>query len=194
MKTKIQTHLVLPGLIAAACLIGSATAFAQGGAPGGAAPGGAAAGNLGAQFLQGLLAGAGQGGAAGGGGRGGGNGAFQTASTVTVVADTTGNNLIISAPDEIMKQIDALIEELDVANEDTTKIQIFPLKNSDPTEMVTLITSLFPDPTTTAGRGNTAGRGAGGFQVAGGRGATSGTSDRTLAQKKVVAVVEARTS
>ena len=192
MKNRIQSYFALPVMIAATWTFGTASAYAQGAA---AAPA-AAAGNPAATFLQGLLAGAGQGGAQAGGRGGAGNGAFQTASVVRVVADTTGNNLIVNAPDEIMKQIDALIDELDVPNEDTTVFQVFPLKNSDPTEMVSLITSLFPDPNSTANRGNNA-RGGGGFQLAGGGGrggVAGGTSERALKMQKVVAVAELRTS
>ena len=193
MKTRIQSYLALPLLIAAAWVISRPSALAQGGgAPPGAA---AAAGNPAATFLQGLLAGAGQG-AGQGGGRGGAGAAFQNASVVRVVADTTGNNLIVNAPEEIMKQIDELIEKLDQPNEDTTKIQVFSLKNSDPTEMVSLITSLFPDPNSTANRGNNA-RGGGGFQLAGGGGRggiAGGTSERALKMQKVVAYADLRTS
>ena len=194
MKTRIQSYFTLPILIATVWMINGPSALAQGGGGGGGGGGAAAGGAAGIQALLNAFGGAAGGAGGGGGGARGGNGAFQSATLVTVVADTVGNNLIVSAPEEILKQIEALVEELDVASDDAVQIRAFFLKNSDPTEMVSLITSLFPDPNqSNTGRGN-AGRGAG-FAGAGGRGgAAGGTSDRMLRMQKVVAVAEPRTS
>ena len=79
-------------------------------------------------------------------GSGGSNGVPQATSLVAAVADTNHNNLVVNAPEKILKELDALVGAFDVEGAETNTIQVFGLKNSDPTEMVRLITSLFPDP------------------------------------------------
>jgi type II secretory pathway component GspD/PulD (secretin) len=81
--------------------------------------------------------------------------------------------------------------------EDTTLVKIFPLRNADPTETANLITTLFPDDTSTANTGAGLFRPfgfAGGF--GGGRGgnnAASGSSDRMKKMSHVSAVPDPRT-
>ena len=69
------------------------------------------------------------------------------AAAVTVVADPVGNNLIVSAPEEILKEIAALVEQLDVPSSDEAAVsRVFFLKNSKPNEMATELNALFSDP------------------------------------------------
>lgn len=135
----------------------------------------------------------GGGGFQGGGGNrnAGSSGGLQAATQVTAVADEYSNSLIILAPDNYQVAISNLVAQLDVPVEDITELRVFPLMNSDPTEMAQVLTSLFPD-TTSANTG----RGAGFFF--GGRGNTAASSanssERSKRQSKVLAVADPRTS
>jgi len=131
-------------------------------------------------------------------GGGGGNnrsastsGGLQAATQVTAVADEYSNSLIILAPDTYQQAISNLVASLDVPVQDVTELRVFTLMNSDPTEMAQVLTSLFPDTSTST----TSGRGPG-FQFGGRGGAstTSNDSDRSKRQSKVLAVADPRTS
>ena len=89
----------------------------------------------------------------GGGGRGTGatsptSGGLQAATRVSVVADEYSNSLIILAPEPYHEAISNLVRQLDVPVQDITELRAFQLRNADPTEMAKVLTSLFPDPTT----------------------------------------------
>lgn len=133
----------------------------------------------------------------GGGGRGTGatsptSGGLQAATRVSVVADEYSNSLIILAPEPYHEAISNLVRQLDVPVQDITELRAFQLRNADPTEMAKVLTSLFPDPTTST---TTGGRGQGTFFGGGGRGgATTTGSDRAKKQGKVLAVADPRTS
>jgi type II secretory pathway component GspD/PulD (secretin) len=155
--------------------------------------------------------GGGQGGFGGFGGQNGGNnggrGGRNTAATanikVNAVADEESNSLIVSAPDDVMPQIENLVKELDVASADVTELRVFHLFNADPLEMADLFTELFPDDTKTSNN-----QGQGGFQFGGGglRGGFGGpfgnnrnnnqtaASDRMKKKGRVSAVPDQRTS
>lgn len=158
------------------------------------------------------------------GGRGGGPGGFggggnaagggtsearQAASRVTAVADERTNSLVVSAPEEVLEVIQTLVEEVDKSGENVSTLQVFKLKNADPTETADLLMNLFPDDTRSSsagnrtamqfgGRGGFGGRmggfGPGGFFGGGGRGAGTTVSARAQQQMRVVAVPEPRTS
>jgi general secretion pathway protein D len=133
-----------------------------------------------------------------GGNRGGsGDNSSQKASTrVSVVSDDTSNMLVVSAPDDIIPLITDLVDKLDVKTEDEAEIRLFPLKNADPSEMAELLTSLFPDDTSSSSGNN---RNSGPFGFFGGpgggmnRSSSSSTSDRLKRKNKVIAVAEPRT-
>lgn len=148
----------------------------------------------------------GGGGGFGGGGQGGGRGGRTTAATASIkvnaVADEESNSLIVSAPDDVMPQIENLVKELDVASTDVTELRVFRLFNADPLEMADLFTELFPDETTSRNNQNQ-----GGFQFGGGgfRGGFGGpfgnnrnnqgaTSERMKKKGRVSAVPDQRTS
>lgn len=136
------------------------------------------------------------------GGNGGGNGrnstptgGLQAATTVTAVADEYSNSLIILAPDSYQQSISNLISQLDKPVQDVTEVRVFPLMNADPTEMATVLTSLFPDENANNNNNN---RGPGFFfGNRGGRGGNNNNStesDRAKKQSKVLAVADPRTS
>jgi type II secretory pathway component GspD/PulD (secretin) len=141
----------------------------------------------------------------GGGGRGNRNTAAAASVKVNAVADEESNSLIVSAPDDVMPELDRLIKELDVASTDVTELRVFRLFNADPLEMADLFTELFPDETNT--RNNRNNQNQGGFQFGGGpgggfRGALFGNnrnnqstaSDRMKKKGRVSAVADQRTS
>jgi general secretion pathway protein D len=174
------------------------------------------------QFFQNLFGGGGPGG--GGGPFGGGGGPFgggggnrgnfgggntsrgntsATAARVVAVADERSNSLIVAAAADAMPEIDRLVKEIDVPVDEVTEIRLFPLQNSDPYELVDLLTQLFPDPTTSNQQGQNrfggfrGGFGGGGNRFGGGgfnRGQQSTTSERAVKQSRVMAVADARTS
>lgn len=180
------------------------------------------------QFFQNLFGGGGPGGGGGGpfgGGGGGPGGGFNrgnfgggnnargntsaTAARVVAVADERSNSLIVAAAADAMPEIDRLVKEIDVPVDEVTEIRLFPLQNSDPNELVDLLTQLFPDPTTSNqqggnrfggfrggfGGGGFGGGGFGGNRFGGGnRGGQTGTSERAVKQSRVMAVADARTS
>ena len=160
-------------------------------------------GNIVAQGFPGIGGVPGFGGAGGAGGRGGNSTAVATAARVTAVADEHSNAVIVSGSEEQLAAIAKLIQQLDTNVEDLTELQVFHLINADPDEMATLLTSIFPDPTTSNQNNNTRGGatvfgggfgGQGGF--GGGRGggaAAAANSDRSLKQGKVLAVADQRT-
>jgi type II secretory pathway component GspD/PulD (secretin) len=179
------------------------------------------------QFFQNIFGGGGGpfggggpgGGGPGGGGRGGFGGGGNTArgntsatqARVVAVADERSNALIVAAVPDAMPEIERLVKEIDVPVDEVTEIRLFPLQNSDPYEMVDLLTQLFPDPTTSnnqnqnrfggfrggfggGGFGGGGGGGFGGGNRFGNRNQTGTTSDRAVKQSRVISVADARTS
>lgn len=149
----------------------------------------------------------GGGGGRGGGGGGGGSSAAMTAnSRVSAVADERANALIVSAPDEIIPEIERLVEELDVSVSDITELRVFPLKNADPQELSDILAQLFPDETASNNGNNNQGGfrfgGFGGFGGPGGGGAggrrtgnnNANQSERMKKKGRVVSVPDLRTS
>ncbi len=172
--------------------------------PGGGGPGGFPGGGPGG------FPGGGGGGGRGGGGGGGSSAAMTANSRVAAVADERANALIVSAPDEIIPEIERLVEELDVSVSDITELRVFPLKNADPQELSDILAQLFPDETASnngnnnqggfrfggfGGFGGPGGGGPGGF---GGRRAgnnnNSNQSERMKKKGRVVSVPDLRTS
>ncbi|HEY6228153.1 MAG TPA: secretin N-terminal domain-containing protein [Verrucomicrobiae bacterium] len=176
------------------------------------------------QFFQNFFGGGGGPGGGGpfggGGGPGGGRGGFgggntargntsATAARVVAVADERSNSLIVAAVPDAMPEIERLVKEIDVPVDEVTEIRLFPLQNSDPYELVDLLTQLFPDPTTSNnqnqnrfggfrggfGGGGFGGGGFGGGRFGGGnRGQQNTTSERAVKQSRVMAVADGRTS
>jgi type II secretory pathway component GspD/PulD (secretin) len=89
------------------------------------------------------------GGPPGFGGNGGGNSSSDSGQSpntrVAAVADDHGNSLVVSAPQELMSTIEQLVQSVDHNAEDVTQVRVFHLQNADPGEMADLLSSLFPD-------------------------------------------------
>jgi type II secretory pathway component GspD/PulD (secretin) len=140
------------------------------------------------------------GGGGGGGGAGGGTGNGGRVSTpkVVAVADERSNSVIVSAPDDQMPVIKELIEKIDGSVEDITELRVFRLRYADPQETADLLTSLFPDTTSTQNNrtqvrfGGPGGGGPfGGF--GGGANNANAQSSRAQKQSRVTAVPDLRT-
>jgi len=134
-----------------------------------------------------------------GGGQGGGDSSANNsgrpgASKVVATADERSNSLVVSAPDDLMPTIEQLVNSVDTNVDDLTEIRVFRLTHADPQETVDLLTSLFPDPTSSQ---NNQRGGFGGFFRGpfGGNNDNSATasSDRMKKQSKVIAVADRRT-
>ena len=135
------------------------------------------------------------------------------ATKVTATSDERSNSLIVSAPADVMPAIVELVESIDSDVEEVTELRVFTLQHADPQETVTLLTSLFPDPTTSSrgssgassrfgrfggGGGLGGGRGPGGFgggmPGGGGGGGSSSQNAKLTKEQKVSAVADLRTS
>jgi general secretion pathway protein D len=121
----------------------------------------------------------------------------------TVIANQAGNSIIITDIQSNIKHLLEIIKAIDSSAEDVTEVKVFKLQYADPTEMATLLTSLFPDESTAQspirfGRGGRGGRG--GFNpfaaFGGGNNNNNGNSvsDRIKKRNQVVAVADPRTS
>ena len=67
-----------------------------------------------------------------GGASGGGGGA--AAAKVVAVADDRSNSIVISAPADLLATIETMVKEIDQEVTDVTELQVFRLKNADPSE------------------------------------------------------------
>ena len=146
----------------------------------------------------------------GGGDRGGGDRpqsqgpseARIAATRVVAVADELSNTLVVSAPDQDMPKIKAIVDEMDTGVVALAETRIFRLQNADAVELADILTGLFADQTSNA---NNQGRGSRDDRRAffgfgdGGRGGDRGQSattpsTRALQQARVVAIGEPRTN
>ncbi len=73
---------------------------------------------------------------------------------IRVTADSRINSLIVTAPSRSMKLMLALIERLDQIPSSIAEIKVFTLRNSDATQAVDLLNSLFAQTATGGGGGN----------------------------------------
>jgi type II secretory pathway component GspD/PulD (secretin) len=135
-----------------------------------------------------------------GGGDAGGNASSSSgrpgASKVVATADERSNSLVVSAPDDLMPTIEELVRSVDVNVEDVTEIRVFRLHNADPQETADMLTSLFPDSSSSSQQNMQRGPFGGFFRGQMGNAGTdtsSTASDRMKKQSKVIAVADMRT-
>jgi general secretion pathway protein D len=116
-----------------------------------------------AQFFA-MMGGPGGRGGRGGGDMGGGGGgaseARKAATSLTAVADTRMNAVVVSGPDELLPTIEQLVSEIDKSAQELKEIQVFTLKYADATEMTQVVNDVFQGKTsssqTQGGRGGRA--------------------------------------
>jgi len=65
------------------------------------------------------------------------------ASRVIAVADERTNSLVVSAPEDLMPTIEALIQQIDREADEPVEVRIFHLQNADAVELASLLTQLF---------------------------------------------------
>jgi general secretion pathway protein D len=112
---------------------------------------------------------------------------------VVATADERSNSLVVSAPEDHMPVIEDLVHDVDTNVEDITEVRVFRLQYADAQETADLLTSLFPDTTTTTQ--NVRGQvqfGRGGPQAALAA-AAAAPSARIQMQTRVTAVPDHRT-
>ena len=125
-----------------------------------------------------------------------------TASTMS--ANEAGNSIIMTDTRANINRVAQIIKAIDMGAEDTTDVRVFHLEFADPTEMATLLGSLFPDDSRSTTGGNSQnqfqfGRGGGFGRMFGGGGDTGSSGSGAQAQRvkkraKVTAVADQRTS
>ena len=126
------------------------------------------------------------------------------ATATTMTANEAGNSIIMTDTRANINRVAQIIKAIDQGAEDVTEVKVFHLEFADPTEMATLLGSLFSDTGSTGGSQTPVqfggGRGGGGNPFArmfGGGGNDSGgnsQSQRIKKRTKVAAVADPRTS
>jgi len=131
------------------------------------------------------------------------------ATATTMTANEAGNSIVITDTQANIHRVAEIIQAIDLGAEDMTEVEVFRLQYADPTEMATLLTSVFPDESRTSGssspiqfggRGGFGGLfGGGGGPGGGGRGGNNNAStggdqnSRIKKRARVIAVADART-
>lgn len=115
---------------------------------------------------------------------------------VTAVADERSNSLVVSAAEDQMPLIEAIVAQMDVNVDAALEMKVFRLKNADPQETADQLTSLFADPNEQQNNRNRrfGGFGFGPFGAFGANNNTQQTSQRSMNQSRVTAVPDPRTS
>lgn len=124
-------------------------------------------------------------------------------TATTMSANEAGNSIIMTDTRANINRVAQIIKAIDASAEDVTEVRVFHLEFADPTEMATLLGSLFPDDSRTTG-GNSQnqfqfGRGGPFGRMFGGGGNDASSSSGSQAQRvkkraKVVAVADQRTA
>jgi type II secretory pathway component GspD/PulD (secretin) len=112
---------------------------------------------------------------------------------IVATSDDRSNSLVVSAPEEQMAIIVDLVSQVDTNVDDVTELRVFRLQYADPQEMADMLTSLFPDPTTSQNQGNRGQMQFGGGRFGGGGNQQNSQSTRLIKQSRVLAVPDPRT-
>ena len=125
------------------------------------------------------------------------------ATATTMTANEAGNSIIMTDTRANINRVAQIIRAIDQGAEDVTEVRVFHLEFADPTEMATLLSSLFSESGTSSGSQTPVqfGGGRGGFGRffgGGGGGNDSGggnsQNQRIKKRTKVTAVADPRTS
>lgn len=125
-------------------------------------------------------------------------------TATTMSANEAGNSIIMTDTRANINRVAQIIRAIDQGAEDVTEVRVFHLEFADPTEMATLLASLFPDDSRTGGNSQNqiqfgGGRGGFGRFFGGGGGGNDSGGGNAQAQRvrkraKVTAVADPRTS
>lgn len=129
----------------------------------------------------------------------------QVTPTVTAVADTRTNAVVVSAPDEVMPTIDQLVEQIDTSTEMLCEIRVFTLKFAEAQNTAQLINDIFQkDKQTNTSSNANQGLGGGfmrrfmgsgmGGMGGGGNQSSTPTDSRKAQESTVLAVADLRTN
>lgn len=126
-------------------------------------------------------------------------------TTTTMTANEAGNSIVITDTQANIHRVAEIIQAIDQGAEDVTEVEVFRLEYADPTEMATLLASVFPDETRSGGSQSPVQFGGPGGGLArffgGGRGggnntgttAAAGQNSRIKKRARVIAVPDPRT-
>ena len=120
-------------------------------------------------------------------------------ATVTAVGDERSNCLVVSASEEVMPQIAALVKQVDVPTQDDAVVDVFSLRYADAEDVAEILKDIYSDSTSTQ---NTPGqrqfgmfgRMMGGMPGGGAATSQSSSSSRSLGQADVTVVADTRTN
>ena len=143
-------------------------------------------------FFRGMRGGGGADQGGGGGASGSGNARVVT-PRVVATSDDRSNSLVVSAPEDQMLIIEDLVKQVDTNVDDVTEFRVFRLKYADPQETADMLTSLFPDSTSSSSQGGRGQMQFGGGRFGGGAQQASTPSTRLVKQSRVIAVPDLRT-
>lgn len=128
------------------------------------------------------------------------------ATATTMSANEAGNSIIMTDTRANINRVAQIIRAIDQGAEDVTEVRVFHLEFADPSEMATLLGSLFSDSGSTSGSqtpvqfgggrggGNPFGRFFGGGGGGGGNDSGNAQNQRIKKRAKVTAVADPRTS
>lgn len=122
-------------------------------------------------------------------------------TTTTMTANEAGNSIVMTDTQMNIHRVAEIIQAIDMGAEEVTQVEVFRLQFADPTEMATLLTTVFPDESKTSGSQSPVQFGGrGGFPFfGGGRGgggdssSSGGQGQRIKKRARVIAVPDART-
>jgi general secretion pathway protein D len=122
----------------------------------------------------------------------------QVTPTVTAVADTRTNAVVVSAPDEVVPTLDQLVEQIDTSSEMLCEIRVFTLKYAEAQNTAQLINDIFQKDKQT-NTSNNANQGFGGgfmrrFMGGGGNQSSTPSDSRKAQESTVLAVADVRTN
>ncbi len=118
---------------------------------------------------------------------------------VRAVAELRTNSVLVSASEQRLVLIDAVMTEIDRQVNDLLEVKIYKLENADPVQMATILQALFrPQVTATSNAGNNRGSGGnqnqfGGMMMAGGGRNSGGGSSPLLPSQEVEITSDVRT-
>lgn len=120
-------------------------------------------------------------------------------TSTTMTANEAGNSIVMTDTQANIRRVAEIIQAIDQGAEDVTEVEVFRLDYADPTEMATLLTSVFPDESRSGSSQSPVQFGRGGirdFFRGGGNNNSGGGGDQNSRIKKrarVIAVPDART-
>lgn len=122
-------------------------------------------------------------------------------ATVTAVGDERSNCLVVSASEEVMPQITALVKQVDVPTQDDAVVDVFTLRYADAEDVADILKNIYADSTSTSTQNipgqrqfGMFGRMMGGMPGGGPTTSQGSSGSRSLGQADVTVVADTRTN